>query len=184
MEDIKIVELYFARDERALDETERKYGSLCFHVARNILCEEEDVEECVNDTYLAVWNSVPPNHPESLIAYMCKIVRNQALKKLEHINAKKRKADMILSLEEIEETLPDERILPDVNDERIGELINGFLRKEKEVNRNVFLRRYWFFDSIRDISERYSLNENTVKSILFRTRNRLRDYLRKEGICV
>ena len=182
MDDLQIIELYFARDEQAIKETDRKYGKMCFRVAKNLLFNNEDSEECVNDTYLAVWNKIPPTRPNNFTAFICKITRNLSLKKLETSNAMKRSADAIISLSEIEATLPDHSIAPGIEEEELGKLISTFLWREKELDRNVFLRKYWFFDTISDIAERYSMRENTVKSMLFRTRNRLREFLRKEGI--
>lgn len=182
MDDLQIIELYFARDEHAIKETDHKYGKLCFRVAKNLLFNNEDSEECVNDTYLTVWNKIPPTRPNNFTAFICKITRNLSLKKLETSNAMKRSADAIISLTEIEATLPDYSIAPGVEDEELGKLISTFLWSEKELDRNVFLRKYWFFDTISDIAERYSLNENNVKSMLFRSRNRLREFLKKEGI--
>ena len=182
MDDLQIIELYFDRNERAIKETDRKYGKLCFQVAKNLLWNREDSEECVNDTYLALWNQIPPTRPNNFTAFICKITRNLSLKRLEISNAMKRSADAVISLSEIEATMPDNHIAPDIEDEELGKLISAFLWSEKELDRNVFLRKYWFFDTISDIAERYSLNENNVKSMLFRTRNRLREFLRKEGI--
>ena len=182
MEDLQIIELYFARDEQAIKETDRKYGKMCFKVAKNLLANNEDSEECVNDTYLTVWNKIPPTRPNNFTAFICKITRNLSLKKLEISNAMKRSADAIISLSEIGATLSDYSIAPDIEEEELGKLISAFLWSEKEFDRNVFLRKYWFFDTISDIAERYSLPENTVKSMLFRSRNRLREFLKREGI--
>ncbi len=182
MDDLKLIDLYFARDEQAIKETEIKYGKLCLQIAKNLLKNREDCEECVNDTYLAVWNTIPPTRPNNFRAFICKIARNLCLKKLEFSNAAKRSANAILSLSEIEGIIADERISQNINDEALGKLISSFLWKEKELNRNIFIRKYWFFDSVSDISQRYSVSESNVKSILFRTRNRLKVFLMKEGI--
>ena len=182
MDDLQIIELYFARDEHAIKETDHKYGKLCFRVAKNLLFNNEDSEECVNDTYWKAWQTIPPQRPSRLATYLGKITRNLSLKRLELSNAMKRSADAIISLSEIETTLPDYSIAQGVEDEELAKLISAFLWSEKELDRNVFLRKYWFFDTISDIAERYSMRENTVKSMLFRTRNRLREFLRKEGI--
>lgn len=181
MDDVQIVDLFFARDENAIKETDQKYGKLCFRVADNLLRNKEEAEECVNDTYLAVWNKIPPTRPNDFTAFLCKITRNLSLKKLEFSNAKKRSADAIISFSEIEATVPDNSFAPGVGEEGAGKLISAFLRNEKELARNVFLRRYWFCDSISDIAGMYSLSGNNVKSMLFRTRNRLRNHLKKEG---
>lgn len=180
MDDLQIIELYFARDEQAIKATDAKYGKLCFNVANNILFNREDSEECVNDTYLNAWNKIPPTRPNNFTAFICKITRNLSLKKMEFYNATKRTAT-IVSLSELEEILPDDRIAPNVSDEEIGKLISSFLWQEKEEVRNVFLRKYWFFDSISDIAIRYSFSESKVKSMLFHTRKRLRKFLKKEG---
>lgn len=182
MDDLQIIELYFARDEQAVKETAAKYGRLCFNVANNILRSSEDAEECVNDTYWNIWNKIPPTRPNNFTAFICKITRNLSLKKLESANAAKRSAAAVIPLSELEEVLPDDRIMPDASDEEIGKLISSFLRQEKKEARDVFLRRYWFFDPISDIARRYSFSESKVRSMLFRTRGRLRGFLRKEGI--
>lgn len=182
MDDLQIIELYFARNEQAIKETDSKYGKLCFHVAHNLLFNNEDAEECVNDTYLSVWNQIPPTRPNHFAAFLCKITRNLSLKKIESASAEKRTAAALISLSELEEVLPDDRIAPGVNDAEIGKLISSFLWQAKPEVRNVFLRKYWFFDSISDIAARYSFSESKVKSMLFHTRNRLREYLKKEGI--
>ena len=107
MDDLQIIELYFARDEQAIKETDRKYGKMCFRVAKNLLFNNEDSEECVNDTYLTVWHKIPPTRPNNFTAFICKITRNLSLKKLETSNAMKRSVDAIISLSEIEATLPE-----------------------------------------------------------------------------
>lgn len=182
MDDLQIIELYFVRDEQAIKETDIKYGKLCFRVANNILFNSEDSEECVNDTYWNAWNKIPPTRPKNFMAFICKITRNLSLKKLELVTAKKRTSTAVISLSELEEVLPDNRIVSGVEDEEIGRLISAFLRQEKAEVRNVFLRKYWFFDSISEIAARYSFSENKVKSMLFHSRSRLREYLKKGGI--
>lgn len=182
MDDQQIIGLFLTRDESAIKETETKYGKLCLRICQNILGNPEDAEECVQDTYLTVWNQIPPTQPHNFSAFLCRIARNLALKKLEYSSAAKRSAHMCIPLSEIEAFLPDCNISFNLEDEELGAVISAFLRNEKDVNRNVFLRRYWFFDSVSDIAKQYSFSENKVKSMLFRTRNRLRDYLIKEGI--
>lgn len=181
MDDFQIIELYFARDEQAIKATDEKYGKLCQSIAFNILSSREDSEECVNDTYLAVWNKIPPTRPNCFKAFICKITRNLSLKKLEAANAIKRTSVAILSLDEMEEIIPDSVISPEIGEEELGKLISAFLWNQKEDVRNVFIRKYWFFDSIGEIAKLYSFSENKVKSMLYHTRNKLRDYLKKEG---
>lgn len=182
MDDLTIIELYFARDEQAIRETDRKYGKLCFHIANNILSNDEDSEECVNDTWLSVWDAIPPTRPANFMAFLCKIVRNLSLKRLEYKLALKRTPDALVSLHELEEILPDERITPGTGDDELRKLLTAFLRSEKEDARNVFIRKYYFFDSVSDIAERYSFTESKVKNLLYHSRKRLRKYLRKEGV--
>ena len=182
MDDQQIIDLYFDRNEQAITETDVKYGKLCHSVAYNILNNNEDSEECVNDTYIGVWNAIPPTRPNNFMAFVCRIARNLSLKRLEYLKREKRSADVILSLDELSAVLPDERYAPDVSDEDVGRLISQFLRTQKEDVRNVFIRKYYFFDSVKEIAERYSFTESKVKNMLFYTRNKLKDYLIKEGV--
>ena len=182
MDDMQIIELYYERNEQAIVETDIKYGKLCFRIANNILSNNQDSAECVNDTYLSLWNKIPPTRPNNFTAFLCKIARNLSLKKLEFINAGKRNPNMVISLSELEDVLPDKCIAPKYGEEELGKLISDFLRNEKEIVRNVFIRKYYFFDSIGEIAERYSFTESKVKSMLYHTRNKLREYLKKEGV--
>ena len=182
MDDQQIIDLYFDRNEQAITETDVKYGKLCHSIAYNILSNREDTEECVNDTYIGVWNAIPPTRPDNFMAFVCRIARNLSLKRLEFLKREKRSADVILSLDELSAVLPDERYAPDVSDEDVGRLISQFLRTQKEDVRNVFIRKYYFFDSVKEIAERYSFTESKVKNMLFYTRNKLKDYLIKEGV--
>lgn len=182
MDDLMIIELYFERDEKAIKETEKKYGRLCFTVAINILGNDEDSEECVSDTYLSVWNKIPPSRPNNLMAFICKITRNLSLKRLEYNKAMKRTPESLVSFTELEDVLSDSSIIPDMENAEIGKLISEFLKHEKSDARAVFMRKYWFFDSISDIATRYSFSESKVKNMLYHSRNKLREYLKKEGI--
>lgn len=182
MDDQQIIDLYFDRNEQAITETDVKYGKLCHSIAYNILSNREDSEECVNDTYIGVWNAIPPTRPNNFMAFVCRIARNLSLKRLEFLKREKRSADVILSLDELSAVLPDERYAPDVSNEDVGRLISQFLRTQKEDVRNVFIRKYYFFDSVKEIAERYSFTESKVKNMLFYTRNKLKDYLIKEGV--
>ena len=182
MNDLSIIELYFARDEEAIKQTDIKYGKLCHRVAYNILNNNEDSEECVNDTYIGVWNAIPPTRPNNFMAFVCKITRNLSLKRLEAMSRQKRSQATIVSLDELAEILPDESIADGVSDEDIGKLISDFLRNEKSEIRDVFIRKYYFFDSIGDIARRYDFTESKVKNMLHHTRTKLKDFLIKEGI--
>ena len=182
MDDLSIIELYFARDEQAIKETDAKYGKLCHSIAYNILNNNEDSEECVNDTYIGVWNAIPPARPNKFMAFVCKITRNQSLKRIEAMTRQKRSQATIVSLDELAEVLPDESIAVGATDEDIGKAISDFLRNEKENVRNVFICKYYFFDSIGDIAKRYGFTESKVKNMLYHTRNKLKEYLIKEGV--
>lgn len=180
--DRNIIGLYFARDERAIRETAEKYGRLCHRIAYNILNNQQDAEECVNDTYMGVWNAIPPARPDSLMSFVCGIARNLSLKRLEFLHRQKRSAAALLSLDELADVLPDERYAPDADDAEVGRLISRFLRAQKEDVRNVFIRRYYFFDSVGAIAKRYGFTESKVKNMLFHTRNKLKKVLIQEGI--
>ena len=182
MNDLGIIELYFARDEEAIKQTDIKYGKLCHRVAYNILNNHEDSEECVNDTYIGVWNAIPPTRPDNFMAFVCKIARNLSLKRLEAKARQKRSQATIVSLDELADVLSDESIADGVSDEDIGKLISDFLRNEKSEIRDVFIRKYYFFDSIGDIARRYDFTESKVKNMLHHTRTKLKDFLIKEGI--
>lgn len=184
MEDSQIIELYFARDEAAIRETDCKYGKLCFRIAKNMLRNEEDSKECVNDTYFSTWNTIPPQRPALFKAFLCGITRHLSLKRLEYDQAQKRSPELLTSFEELEAVLPDEAIAKAAEDQEIGEIISQFLKTETKEYRTVFLRKYWFFDSIETISAQYGFSESKVKSMLFRTRKRLKAYLKKEGIAL
>lgn len=184
MEDKSIIKLYFERNEEAIVQTDKKYGKLCYSIAYNILNNREDSKECVNDTYNGVWNAIPPTTPFNFTAFICKITRNLSLKRLEFLTRDKRSANFVLSLEELNEILPDERYGVGVNEEDVGKLISEFLRGEKEEIRNVFIRKYYFFDSVKDIAKRFSFTESKVKTMLFNTRKKLKEFLIKEGVTI
>ena len=181
MDDNKIVEMYFARDENAISETKEKYGKYCHYIANNILNSSLDSEECVNDTYLATWNSIPPSKPKSLRAYIGKIVRNIALNRYYASRAKKRSVGVELALDELSEVIPDVgadgRALTD--ELTLKYALNAFIGSLKRETREIFVRRYWYLSSIKEISSDYGLTESNVKVTLLRTRELLRDYLRK-----
>jgi RNA polymerase sigma-70 factor (ECF subfamily) len=181
MEDLQIVNLFWERYEEALRAASEKYGRYCHSVAYNVLSDEMDAQECVNDCLLRTWNSIPPARPESLKAYMGKITRNLALDMAERALAKKRGGgELVLALDELAECIPD-RADEELSAAQLAEAISSFLRTQDEKHRKVFVRRYWYGDSLARIAELYSMNEKTVATYLFRTREKLRVYLRKEG---
>lgn len=184
MDDRSIIELYLARDEQAIAKTQAKYGKLCMRIAHNVLGNEQDAEECVNDTYAGLWNAIPPARPDNLTAFICRVARNLALKRLSGLTRQKRDRAVTVSLSELEEILPDESLAASRDEGEIGVLISDFLRTEKEDARNVFIRKYYFFDSVEAIAKRYGFSQSKVKSMLYHTRNRLKEYLTKENITI
>ena len=180
IDDRSVIELYFARDERAIKETADKYGKLCLRLACNIVGNEQDAEECVNDAYAGLWNAIPPADPEDLCAFACRVVRNVSLKRLRALTRQKCSRDMTVSLCELEEILPDEAV--DGREGEISAAISAFLRTQSEQVRGVFIRKYYFFDSVSDIAKRYGFSQSKVKSMLYHTREKLKEYLTKEGI--
>lgn len=182
MDDEKIIALYFERNEDAIRHTKIKYGNLCYKIANNILNSYCDSEECVNDTYLGIWNAIPPTRPTVLRNFICRIARNIAITRFQHMNAKKRSKDMEISLSELEDVLPDRNISVDATDEELGEIISEFLRHINEVERNIFIKKYWFFEPIKDIALLYGFSESKVKQVLYRTRNELKQYLIEQGV--
>lgn len=186
MEDSKIVELYLQRDENAIKETKIKYEKYCSYIANNILNSTLDTEECVNDTYLATWNSIPPNEPKSLRAYVGKIVRNIALNRYNANKAKKRSDSIEVVLDELNEVIGDsESDGRNLTDElTLKYALNTFVGSLKQETREIFVRRYWYLSSIKEIASDYRLKESKVKVTLLRTRELLREFLRKEGIVI
>ncbi len=182
MEDREIIELYFKRDEQAISQTAAKYGKLCHNIAQRIVGDKQDAEECVNDTYLGAWQAIPPKRPESLCAFVVRIARNLAIDRLKYRSAGKRNSDVLLSLDELEEIIPDAEGFSQIDDRELGKWISEFLYLEKEEVRRIFIRKYWYFDSISELAEKFGHSESKIKSILFRTRNRLKDHLAEKGI--
>lgn len=183
MEDKQIVELYLNRDEKAIYETQIKYGKYCYSISYNILYNNEDVQECLNDTYLNTWNSIPPNRPSILSTYLGKIIRRLSIDLFRKRKAVKRSgSEYALSLDELEECVSNNIDSKDLVDEKIlVETINEFLAKLSKTERNIFVCRYFYFDSINDICKRFNFNESKVKMSLKRTRDRLKDYLIMKG---
>ena len=181
MDDLKIVELFLARNEEAIAEAQKKYSRYCDYIASNILESREDAEECVNDTLLRAWNSIPPAKPQNLKSYLGTITRNLALDRHDRNNAKKRSA-VSLVFDEISECIP-EATSSDITEElALKNALNEFLLKIGESKRIIFLQRYWYLSSVKDIAENNGLSENNVKVMLMRLRAKLKKFLEKEGI--
>ncbi len=185
MDDRAIIALFFQRSEDALTVTQEKYGKLCHTIAENLLHSREDAEECVNDTWHSLWNAIPPEQPENLCAYIARITRNLALKRLTYRNALKRRA-VTVSFDELRECIPDyatpEAVL---EGKELSRAIDAFLDTLDAESRNLFLRRYWFFDSTKTLSQSFHMSQSKVKVKLFRIRKQLKNFLEQEvGIYV
>ena len=181
MEDTKIIDLYFARNETAITETDQKYGAYCRSIAWNILQNHEDSEECVSDTWLRAWNAMPPQRPRVLRQFLAKITRNLSLDRFRADHAQKRgSGEVPLALEELQECVGSGDPATDAERKLLEELIGQFLQQLSQRDRGVFLRRYFYMESHKDIAARYGMKETNVRLCLSRTRQRLREYLRKE----
>ena len=184
MDDSKIIELFFARNEDAIKHTDDTYGRRLFHLADNIVHNDQDAEESVNDTYMKAWDTIPPQRPEHFFAYIAKICRNFALKRIDWQKAKKRNAEVVTLTQEMENCIPDTYRDMEADERELGRILDTFLRTLTPENQMVFLRRYWYVDTIAEIAVRYGISESAVQMRLNRTRSKLAMYLAKEGIKV
>ena len=183
MEDKALIELYWARDEAAITETASKYGKLCTYIAHNVLHSTEDCEECVNDAYFSVWNAIPTQRPDRFSVFISRITRNLALKRWEYLSAAKRNTAAVTSLDELGDCVSDtSSVANELENQHIENAIGEFLWAQDSEKRNIFIRRYWYFDSIQTICKQTGSSESRVKSILFRMRQKLREHLESEGI--
>lgn len=181
MEDQEIIALFFDRSERAAAAAQEKYGSFCRCIARSILLNEEDARECENDTYLHLWNAIPPQRPENLKAYMAKTTRNLALQRLEKQNTAKRKG-LVLPLDALSELLAaNETVEQQIDAKLLAQALNRFLEALPTQQRLAFVGRYWYCQSISDIAVKLGASQSKVKMLLFRVRQKLKQYLLKEG---
>ena len=183
MEDKDIVALYWERDERAIDETKTKYGHYCMSIAKNILSAREDAEECVNDGYLGTWNAIPPHRPKLLSVFVGKIVRNLAFNRYKMLHAVKRGgSETALILDELGDIVSDKADVEDeVTAKELISDINKFIASLPEESRYIFIRRYWYADSVKAIAERTGKSADAVSVMLGRIRNRLKDHLKERG---
>ena len=183
MEDEKIIDLYHRRDESAIGETAAKYGAFCHRIAYNILCIAADAEECVNDTYFAAWRSMPPQRPVSLRTFLGRITRNLSLDRWRMIHAKKRGWGMDLLLSELDDCVPAiETVEARIEQKQLSALISDWLAALPEDDRALFVRRYWYGDTVQDLAKASGRSPNAATKRLCRLRQKLREYLEKEGI--
>ena len=184
MTDLQIIDLYWARNEQAIQETDIRYGKRLHSLAQKIVQDFEDAQECVSDTYLKTWDTIPPKRPEHFFAYIAKICRNFSLGVLDWKSAAKRKGEVVALTQEMEACIPDPQHERKLEGEELGEVLNRFLESLSYENRVIFMRRYWYLDTIKEIAERFCISESKVKTQLHRTRAKLHSFLAKEGITV
>ena len=185
MEDKEIIELFFERSEQAIRELDTKYGRICHDLSYNIVNSRQDAEECVNDAYLGAWNAIPPARPAPLLSYIAKIVRNLSLKLYWKKEAAKRSGQYTMALEEIEGCIADRETTEDALDAReLARIIGEFLDTLTVENRVIFLRRYWFADSYKDIAELTGLTEKNISVRLTRIREKMKQYLMEREVFV
>ena len=184
MEDNRIVDLYWERSESAITETASKYGKYCYVIAYNILCNQEDADESVNDTYLGAWNAMPPHRPSILRSFLGKITRRVSLKKWRDSRRDKRGGgEVSLALDELSECVPSNVMVEDeIMAAELSKTLNRFIANLPVTERQVFLCRYWYLDSIEQISTDFGFSTSKVKSMLHRTRAKLLSHLKKEGV--
>lgn len=182
LDDKIIIQHYWDRDERAIRETDEKYGSFCCSIAENILGNREDAGECVNDTYLKTWNAIPPQWPEVFPAFIGKIVRNTAFNRYKSLRTERRGGGLVpVVLDELDECIPDRNAEVECSTNELREAMNSFVGSLSERNRKIFLQRYWCTESVRDIAEKMNMTENSVSAVLKRTRKKLHKYLAERG---
>ncbi|MDL2300946.1 sigma-70 family RNA polymerase sigma factor [Lachnospiraceae bacterium OttesenSCG-928-D06] len=182
MEDNKIIDLYWERNQQAIEKTQEKYSRYCHSIAGNILKSREDCEECVNDTWLRAWNAMPSERPNILSAFLGAITRNLSLDRYRHNTSKKRGGGEVTYIfEELEDCIGGNGVEGHVDAMVLTECLNKFLEQMEQENRVIFVRRYWYMDSIEEITKRFQISESKVKSSLFRSRKKLHTYLSKEG---
>ncbi len=185
MQDNEIVELYFSRNEAAIKETDSKYGALCYRVAYNILGIAEDSEECVNDTYLSVWEKIPPTKPDSLKAFICRITRNISISRYRSSHSKKRYSGMETMLSELRECVPSPYNVSEQADAaQLSQYISSWLDSLSAEDCALFVRRYWFGDSVKALAEKCGTAPEKMSQRMFRLRKSLRAYLEERGVSV
>ena len=185
MDDEAIIELFSAQSEQAIRELDEKYGKVCHSLAYNILHSRQDAEECVNDAYLGAWNAIPPAQPNPLLTYICKIVRNISLKIYYRKEAAKRSSHYTIAMEEIESCIADPNTVEaEIEAKELARIIESFLETLTVENRVIFMRRYWFSDSCKDIAEFVGLTEKNISVRLTRIRQKMKDYLTEREVFI
>lgn len=184
MDDTRIVDLFLNREESAVEESKKKYGKALLHISYNLLLDLESAKECENDTYLEAWNRIPPHEPrEYLFAFLARIIRHISLDVCRKNNRIKRSATVVELTSELQQCIPATDTMPErvLEEKELIRLLNQFIRELSSDHKLIFMRRYWYGDSVKHIAERTDASESKVKSVLFRIRKELRQYLEKEG---
>ena len=184
MEDAQIIELFFQRNEQAVKETDTAYGRKLYVLSNNILNNREDAQECVSDTYMETWNSIPPKRPKYFYAFLASICRNMSFNRLDWRLAAKRNAEVVTLTQELEMCIPDSRQEGEMDRRELRRVLETFLDSLSKESRLIFLRRYLYVDTVAEIAARYGISESKVKTQLHRTRTKLYNYLAQEGIYV
>lgn len=184
MKDSEIIDLYWQRSEAAIAATAERFAAYCHAIAHRILGSEEDAQECVNDTWLAAWNSIPPRKPENLAAYLGKLARNLSLNRAKEYRTEKRGGGQReLALSELEECVPSPGSVEQVTEEiALTQALDRFLYAQSAPRRNIFIRRYWYLVPVRELAREYGMSESKTASLLFRMRKQLKQHLEQEGI--
>lgn len=182
MNDKDIVQLFFERSQQAINELSQKYGKLCFHIAFNILKSNEDAEECENDTYLKTWNSIPPDEPMCLRAYISRIVRNLALSRYRYNHRHMRDSHLQVYLSELQDCIPASQDVEASADDTVNNAIRAFLSTQDLTSRALFIQRYFYMERISVLSKKFGLKESNISTKLNRTRLKLKQYLEREGV--
>ena len=183
IEDEKIIQLFFERSEQAIKELDLKYGKVCHKVSYNILHNRQDAEECVNDAYLGTWNAIPPQRPNPLLTFLCKIVRNLSIMRHHSNTAMKRNSTYDVALEELEGCLASAATVEaEIEEDELTRIIDSFLETLSQENRVIFMRRYWFSDTYQQIAERVGITENNAAVRLTRIRKQMKDYLTEREV--
>ena len=185
MNDQAIVSMFWGRNEDAISESKKQYEDYCLYIANNVLHDRQDAEECLNDALLAVWNSIPPHTPDNLKTYIGKLIHEIAIDRWRKNNRKKRiRSELVQSLDEIEEIVSGQDFDEKIEEAELSREISRYLYSISETKRNVFIRRYWYYDSIETICERYGFGKSKVLVMLKRTRDDLAQHLKKEGFFI
>jgi RNA polymerase sigma-70 factor (ECF subfamily) len=185
MDDKRIIELFFARSDKAIDELDKKYGRVSRAIAENVLADSRDAEECVNEAYLQLWNKIPPVRPTSLSAYLLKAVRNLSVNRYHHNNAERRRGNYALCIDELSETVTASQSVDEAISEReLTSYINEFLGTLDKTSRVIFVRRFWYMDSYESIAKVLGIREGAVRTRLSRTRAKLKVFLDERGVAI